>query len=486
MKFDFSTLASKKVRYGSLSTLMIIIVLAVLVVLNLVFERLDLSFDLSSNTNYSLSQESIDIVKNLDKPVTIYALVRTGEEDNVLSGYVGTLTFSRLLREYETNSSNVKVEYRDPYMLPGFAEQFSVEGDGIPIDSVIVQSGEKFKVIKSTEMYTVNYDQNYQPYVESINIETNISNAINYVTSPVTSVLYTITGSNEQTLSENLKRQIDLANYDIKEVNLATSDVPEDCTMLFATQPTRDWTEDEAKKVLAYLQNDGRAIFLVAYYGTEFPNMSSVLQNYGVDLGKYIVIEGNPNNYIVGNPVYILPTIASHAITDPLVAADYMPLMVQASGVDLLDVKKSSTTIEKLLVSSNKAYGKTNLKSTVTTKEAADTTGPFNLAVAITDSVYTNEQHTTKIIVAGAFSMLDENLNNAISGGNWKFLINSMNWLQDKENTIYIAPKTPEEQTTLSMTSSQAFAYAIISVLVLPGLILAAGFYVWFVRRRTS
>jgi ABC-type uncharacterized transport system involved in gliding motility auxiliary subunit len=433
-----------------------------------------------------LTQESVDIVKSLDKPVTIYALARTGEEDNMLSDYVGALTFSRLLKEYESKSPNVKVEYRDPYMLPGFTEQFATDEEGIPPDSVIVQSGEKFKVIKPEEMFTTAYDQNYQMYVASIEIEPNISNAINYVTSPTSSILYTITGSNETALSESLKRQIGLANYDIKEVNLTASDVPEDCTMLLATQPTRDWTEEEAKKVLAYLQNDGRAIFLIGYYGTDLPNMASVLQNYGVDFGKYIVIEGNASNYIINNPMYVLPTMKTHAITDSLTKSEYMPLMVRSSGIEPYDVKKSSTTIEPLLVSSSKAYGKTNLKSVVQAKETTDVSGPFNMAVAITDSVYTNEQHTTKMVVAGADTMLDESINSAMGGGNWKFLINCLNWLQDKDNTIYIAPKTPEEQKTLSMTSGQSFAYAIICVLVLPGLILAAGFYVWLVRRRAS
>jgi ABC-type uncharacterized transport system involved in gliding motility auxiliary subunit len=487
MSFDFKKLTSKKVRYGSLSTLMIIVVLAVLVVLNLVFERLDLSYDLTSNANYTLTEDSIEIVKGLSKDVTMYVLARTGDEDTLLSSYVGDLTFSRLLKEYEANSTRVKVEFRDPYMLPGFAEQFQTDGEAIPAGSVIVQCGAKFRVIQPTEMYKTDFDmQTYQQTVTSIEIEPMISNAINYVTSDDASVLYVITGSNEQTLSDNLKKQISNANYEVKDVNLTTEDVPEDCTILFAAQPTRDWTEDEARKVLEYLQNDGRAIFAVGYYGTEFPNMSSVLQNYGVDIGKYIIIEGSADNYILNNPSYVLPEIATHGITESLTKSSYRPLMVQSSGIETLSVKKSTTTIEPLLVTSSKAYGKTNLASSVQEKEPNDATGPFNVAVAVTDSFYTNEQHTTKIVVAGAFSVLDENINSAMAGANWIMLVNSLNWLQDKDGTIYIPSKTPEETAMLSITSQQTVVYSLIAVIVIPALILIAGFYVWFMRRHSQ
>jgi hypothetical protein len=404
----------------------------------------------------------------------------------MFSSYVGQLTFKSLLEEYADNSSRIKLEYKDPYLYPTFVEKYAPNGEAIPVESVIVESGDRYKVIQSSDMVTLDFDTStYQQYVKSIDIEPRITNAINYVTSPNSSVVYAITGSNEAALSDSLKNQIGLANFDVKEVNLLTSDVPEDCTILFATQPSRDWTEEEAKKVLEFLQNDGRAIFSLGYVGIDYPNLSSVLQNYGVDLGKYVIIEGSADNYILNNPTYLIPNAATHAIMDPLKDDSYNPLIVQASGLETLSVKKTSTTIEPLLTTSNQSYGKTNSQATTISKEAEDASGPFNVAVAITDSFYTQEQHTTKVVAVAAASFLDENINYAMGGANWSMLINSLNWLQDKEDTIYIAPKTPDNTARLSLTALQVSLYALLSVIVIPAFILLAGLFVWLRRRHS-
>ncbi|MDR1539805.1 MAG: GldG family protein [Clostridiales bacterium] len=477
---------NKKVKYGSFSTLMIILLIAIVIIINLVVEQLNLSFDMTASKNFSISDDTKEIIKNLKEDVTIYALVRTGEEANMFADYVGQLTFKRLLEEYANNSSHIKVEYKDPYLYPQFVDQYAENGEQVSTNSLIVVGPRRNKIIASSEVVTLDYDMTtYQQYVSSIDIEPRVTNAINYVTSENTSTVYTVSGNDDVLLQDSLKSQISQANFDVKDVNLVTSDIPEDCTILFVTQPMRDWTSDEAEKVSAFLQNDGKAVFALGYVGIDYPNLGAVLQAYGVGIGKYIVIEGSANHYVLNNPLYIIPEIQTHDITASIQTRSLRPLVVQGSGIEELAVKKTSTKIEPLLVTSTQAYGKTDMSSTTMSKEAGDASGPFNMAVAVTDSFYTDVQHTTKLIVIGASSFIDENINAALGGPNWTMLIDSMNWLQDKNDTIYIPSKTPDNTARLSITSMQIAVYTLFSIIILPVLILAFGLAVWLRRRHS-
>ena len=475
---------NKKVRYGSFSTLMIVTVIAILVIVNLVAGRLNLSYDMTANKKYTISQESKDILANIKQDVTLYVLVRTGDEDSIFANAVGQLTFRELLQQYANSSSHINVQFKDPYLYPQFTEKYSEGGGALPIYSVIVESGPRFRVINPNDMITTDYNpQTYQPYVKSIDIEPQVTNAINYVTAENTAVIYTFTNNDEMTIPEALKGQIEMANYDLKTFDIVTEDIPSDCAALFLTQPARDWTEVAADKVKAYLQNDGRAIFAINYIFVDMPNLNSVLEAYGVSLGNYIVIEGDQKNYYLGNPLNLLPNIDQHDLTRKLLERKFPILLTQSSGADTLSVKKNSIKIEPLLTTSSQAYGKVDVNSQTIAKEAGDVDGPINIAVAVTDSYYTNEQHTTKLVFAATSSILDEQINNRTGGGNYEFLIDSLNWLQDKEDSVFIPSKTPNTNYQLTMSQQQSRVLMFVSIFVIPITIIGVGLIVWLRRR---
>jgi ABC-type uncharacterized transport system involved in gliding motility auxiliary subunit len=463
---------------------MIVIVIAILVIVNLVAERLNLSFDMTANQQFSISDETRDVLANVSQDVSIYVLVRTGEENDIFSNAVGQLTFKELLGEYANANSHISVEYKDPYLYPQFAEKYS-DGEGsLAVNTVIVESGDRFRAINPNDMITTDYDMNtYQQYVKTIDIEPRVTNAINYVTAENTSVVYTFTSNNETGIPDALKNQISMANYDVKTFDILTEDIPADCTILFITQPARDWTEDTATKVKEYLQNDGRALFAVNNVFVPMPNLNSVLEAYGVKIGEYLVVEGSTDHFVLNNPRYLLPDIASHDLTQTLIDRNYRPLLIQGSGVDSADLVKNSTKIEPLLTATSSAYGKTNPEATTLAKEEGDVDGPINLAVAITDSFYTDVQHTAKLVVTASSSITDESVNNTIGGGNYLFLINALNWLQDKDDTVYIPSKSPSTTQQLTMTQQQVYFLMAVSVFVIPPAIIVIGLIVWLRRR---
>ncbi|MDD2504392.1 MAG: hypothetical protein PHG58_11210, partial [Clostridia bacterium] len=60
---------NKKFRYGSYATLVTLIVLAALIVVNLAADLLPVRIDLTTNKMYSLSEQTENVLDNLDKDV---------------------------------------------------------------------------------------------------------------------------------------------------------------------------------------------------------------------------------------------------------------------------------------------------------------------------------------------------------------------------------------------------------------------------------
>lgn len=475
MKKYFKSFTDKKFRYGAFSTLTAVAVIAALVAVNLVVSLFDKKFDLSADKKYSISQESKDIVAGLSDKVTIYALFKTGNEN---------LQYQALLEEYEKASSNISLVYKDPYLYPQFVEQYKKDGEDIPVDSIIVESEKRSKVILADELYTLDYDANtYSTYVKSVDVEPQVTNAVKYVTDDNTPVIYQVTNHNEAEITGNIAKQITLANYDIKPLNIFTEDaVPDNTCILILSTPSKDYTPDEAKKVRDYLENGGRAIIFADFMLEPQPNFSSIIEAYGVTLGNNLIIEGSRTNSLSNNPYYILPNYTSHDIVSGFSAKNIYTLFGSAASLKRMDAVKNSTKIEPILTTSKQSYAK-GVDMTSLNKEAGDEDGPFDVAVAITDSVYMPDVIITKLVVAGTSSVTNNSVNTLVSGGNGDFILASIDWLSERDETTYVSSKMNYSLDNLVMNDLQGLFLTATSMFIIPGGIVIAGIVVWLRRR---
>ena len=75
----------KHLKQGSYSSIMTVIVLAVIVVINLIVAQIPTSktqIDLSTQKMYSITDETKTALKDLDQDVTLYYIVQKGSEDD--------------------------------------------------------------------------------------------------------------------------------------------------------------------------------------------------------------------------------------------------------------------------------------------------------------------------------------------------------------------------------------------------------------------
>jgi hypothetical protein len=478
-KFDY-----RRLKYGTYSTAIIVVLLILLVVINLVVGEFDYKFDMTSENVFSLSDQTKQVLADTDKEINIYTLSSSQSTNTMLK-------VQQVLDQYRLHDRNIHIENKDIYQYPDFVSKYTANGDNSVDDSsIIVECGDKYRVISSSDYIETSssyysYDDNDTSY--SLNVEEELTSAIQYVTSEVSSKVYFVTGHGEIPSEnfESLCKNLRLNNYVTDDINLAESDIPEDCTILFVMPGTMgDYSADEAQKVKDYLAGGGRVIFLTQTIASNYPmgiteqyypNLYSVLTSYGVKSAGEYVIEGDDSRY-TGDPTYIMPKLQSHSITQKLTenkmsVSAYLAQPLQE--VDANDMKRG-LELSPLLATSEKSYIKGE-NATSINKESGDTEGSFALAYAVEDNYDSN----AKLVVLGSiYLMLDENAGNT-------FVMEAFKWIDDSKDsvsTVSIASKSLDEKT-ISVTAAQKTQIQLLSWCIIPGILFLAGFIVWIIRR---
>lgn len=459
----------KRFKYGTYSVVVTLIFIAILIVINLIIGQFNKSFDFTEKEIFSLSDETNTVLDNIDRDINVYTLFKTGSSEAIIG------RVNQIIDKYAQTNSHIKVENRDLYLHPDFAKKYASENVSVDVNSIIVELGDKFRVISYNEYYNDN---------GSLNLESALTSALQYVNMEVSPKVYFITGHGEPDIKNftSLNDQLKLANYQTATVNLLSENIPADCSVLMITPVDRDYSKEEREKILNYLNNDGRAFLLLGGIDTaKCPNLMSIAETYGLTIDEGYVYEGDENSYMM-YPYAVLPELKEHDITSTLIAKDYHTLAVACQNVKKTDVQKQGLVTEPLLTASKNAYIKAGNNQSAN-KEKGDKEGPFNLAVAVTDSTYTDKSHSTKLVVSGcSYYLIDPNTDSMVNNANSTFVVNALNWLNDNEDSIYIAPKSLET-SSIVVDAGSASKIKIMSWFVIPGILFAAAFIVFVTRR---
>jgi len=467
---------SVKLKMGTFSTLASVFAVAIMLVVNMIAQNLDIYYDLTPNRLYSISEKSHEVLADIDANIDIYTLYKTGEELAIYQQY---------LEEYKAYP-NISVQNVDPYVNIDFARKYSKPEETIPTNSIIVTSGDKYKVIFPNEMYTSTYDYfTNEEVVETITVEYRITNAVKYVAFSENSKVYFVTGHNEVPMSANFKKYFADSNYDLADLSFSGLEkIPEDASVLFITTPLRDYTEQEAQMVMDYLAGGGKAVLFIDYTGEDYVNIKKIVNYYGVNLEENAVLEGD-SAYLTPlangqvNPFAILPIYNNHEIVSGFAQSDYKVNITNARPIYKIDIKRQDLTIDPFLITSPASYLKDLESYTTLNKEAGDEQGPFAVAVAIKDESLSSTK-TAKIVLIGTSALIADELNN---GANSNMLINIFNWTCDRMANEYIEAKVITS-SDLNMTSmDEVYKIGAISIFVVPGIIMALGIVVWLRRR---
>ena len=464
----------KYLKNGSYSVVISAIFIVIVLVVNMIVGSLPTKYtevDVSSEKLYSISDDTKDFLKKLDKDITIYQVVQSGSEDE---------TIKKLLEKYAEESDHIKVEQKDPVVNPKFTSEYT--SDDVAANSLIVVCGDRSKVVNYSSIYESSIDYNtYQSTTTGFDGEGQIDSAISYVTSEDLPVLYTLDGHGEKELDSTLQEDIQKANIDIKSLNLITEEkVPDDAACLLINAPASDISESEKDAIIDYLENGGKAMIFSDYTEESMENFDAVLANYGVERTDGIVIEGDSQHY-AQMPYYLVPTVNSTDAISDFASKGYYVLMPYAQGIQKSDDVRDTVNIESLLTTSDSAYSKTDLNSGSLEKEDGDVDGPFDLGVSITETV--DDDKETHIIYYSTSNLLQSQINQMVSGGNEKLVMASLSSLVDTEDSTTVS--IPSKSLEVSyLTAYDASFWKICTIGLIPGAFLLIGFMIWLKRRK--
>ncbi|MCR5623941.1 MAG: GldG family protein [Lachnospiraceae bacterium] len=467
---------------GAYSTVISVIVIAVVVVLNMAFNNLDLSFDLTSEEIYSLTDESKAVLKDVDTPVTVYYLVtENGANERI----------KKSLDSFKDVNPNIKIEEKDPVLYPAFGEQFDIE-DSLANNDVIVVNDKTntAKYISNSSMYFSAYSSDMSLTGETLDVEGCVVSAIQYVIDGKKNNMYCLLGHDESIPGDEIFNAVEKLNTDWIQLNLSTKgEIPDDCDVLYIGAPKSDLKEDEKDLIIDYLKAGGDAIILTGntyaeYSDQKMDNFNEVLEYLGIEIDNGQIYEDAGHYYQTQS--CIVPEINdSSAVMDSISKDSIMILSVESMKLADSSDLRSTLTVTPLLTTSDKSFLRKNVKNTDSKKQSEDVDGPFTVGAFFEDKV--DADNTSKVVVYSSYYFVLDNSSAGIyspSPENYKLFTNAFSSVLESEVDVVSVPKKSLEDVQVIVPVGTQVFLAVIIIILIPGTLLLMGFVLWFFRRK--
>lgn len=466
----------KSLSMGAYSTGMIAVVLVIAVFLNLAVSSLPDSYttvDVTSQKLYSLTATTKKMLKELSEDVTIYVINAENNQDTLVG---------KTLESYADLSDHIEVVYKDPVVSPDFYKEYT---DSISINSLIVECGDRFQVINYSDLYAYDFNSStYQQTVSGYDAEGLLTSAIAYVTGENTSAVYQLEGYGEQTLEPAFSDGVKKENVVLENLTLLTSEgVPENATGVMILSPTNDLNEDDAQKLIDYLNRGGKIFLSTSYkehFSEEMPNLTKVLNYFGLSIGDGLIVEQD-ESMMYQSPLYLLPEVEADSLTQNVFGKTYDFVMMPYTQPILID-ETEGVTVTQLLSTSQSAYSKTGLNESGELKKAdGDPEGPF--AVGVHAEKALDSEKTAEIIVYSSDMLFTEVSNRYTMDNNLTLFTNAMSTMAGKTESISIPVKSYQaEVVTVPMASSVRLAVLFMGII--PAASLVIGIVIWVRRKK--
>lgn len=463
----------KTLSFGAYSTGSIALAVAVVVVINIVLGEMPSSWtsvDMTSQKLYSLTDQTKEFVENINEDVTIYVIVAEDSQDT---------TLGQTLQRYDDLSEHIKVEYVDPNVNPRFYMQYT---DSISMNSLIVVSEKRNKVIDYSSIYESSFDYTtYTSTTTGYDGEGQITSALDYVLSDSMPKVYMTEGHGEYTLSSSFTNALKKENVDCETVNLMDYDtVPRDAACLIINAPGSDFSSDDTDKVIEYLNAGGNVVFVTGLTEGETPNLDAITDYMGLSIAEGLVVEQDAANYY-RNPYYLLPTQSYSTYTAGLYNQYYI-FAPYVQGIVIENEEAEGITYNSFLSTSDKAFAKVgDINVQNFDKAAGDIDGPFGVGVSAVKEL--DEETSATLIVYGCDQLFTDEANSMVSGANGVLFTNTVSSFVDHEVSVSIPAKS-YEISYLTIPQSKAVLVGMMTIIVIPVGCLAAGFVIWFRRRK--
>ena len=484
---------TKVLKYGTLSTVLTVLFIAIVIAVNIIVaaasERVNFNVDLTGG-DYTMSDEISELIKTVDKPVTLTVLT----EEATLAAYSDSYDprgsyhkqLLQIVNTFPKLSPNITVEFMNLNKNPNFASDLGkiYKGD-LNAGDIVFRCGDRVRVLTQDDFFNYQMDQQTYAYtIVSSKAESALATAVFYVldANPKTACMLDVEGTIDNSYVSAL---LTTNGYDVITANPLSEEIPQEADVIVLVSPTNDLPEAVIDKFNAFLDNGGalgkNLIYFTDVYQSATPNIDVFLSEWGIGISEGIVIDSNSENLerygsstlVVRN--YIQQSDYNKFIPQlslPVAMAETRPLSPIFETKDYRSVKTLLATAETGVI--------------VTTDESGEyvyseeTTVPTTLLA----NKYTWDENNTQIfsnvLVFGTPNIIA--FTSSTAHNNSDFFTSVINTMTGKETKIAAVAKALEEPT-FTITAARAGSMFYAFVLIIPALILAAGIVVWARRR---
>ncbi len=426
----------------------------------------NVQFDLTANKRHSLTADSIELLNNLNKSVTIHAYTT----DDVTKKAI-----TEIINRYQRIKSDFTVQLLNP----------DIDIDQAQQDGIVMNKPFAFVI----------YYNNRMEHINSLS-EQAISNALLRLNRRDNQQVVFLSGHGERNIKGDdnrayltLNQQLTEMGFNLQTVNLLENPLPDNTRLLVIAAPTNDYLAGEIKQLEKFINNGGNLLWLTD--PGELHGMDKLATSLGLQLQDGVIVDNNPDlrqTLNIQHPAIIPVTeYFPHLITNTM---RYNTLFPMARGISPLTNENTVNNwqTEALFNSYGKSWSETGgvTEEMEFDSSTGDIAGPVTLAVALhrTDlnagESTAAKNQTQRAVVVGDSDFLSDSYIGA--GANLNLGLNIFNWLIGDDDFISIEVK-PSPDTKLELNDTQLAIIGFGFFLVLPLLLLITGFRIWYIRK---
>ena len=510
----------KKFKFGSMSAVTIVLVIAVVIAANIVCglltQRYPMKLDLTPDSRHEISEQSIEVLENIDKDVEVivtstedyFSMIGTGYE-NMFYQYYGVVVecpydiIPEILDKYsvyaEAGKGSIDVNYVDITKNPDVVTELNQVYNGeITEGGIVVRCGDRVKFITPEEvsgMIAPSQNSTQTNIVMTFTGESTLTSAIKAVTdaNPVKAALVSSMNGGgvfdqiHSVVGGSLMNYMSKNGYDCVEIDIGTDALnPEDYDVIVVAAPSVDFTPDIITKLSDFLYNDGKydkdLIYIQNANATQLPNISEFLAEWKIQIEPTFVFDEGTNmvqagitslGQMVSAPnvkiadAEIAGTPANASL--PIIAPYIRPITVLS--------KNNETIVKEIIKTSDTA-------AAFEGEEQVGEKGAFNVVVKARKETSDGlKKSGSNVLVIGSPFMFDNSvISSTNTYNNASILLNVINETTGKEASAVI-PEKVFDQYTLSLTQGSARLILVVVVVIIPLLIGIAGLCVLLWRK---
>ncbi|NDJ78057.1 MAG: hypothetical protein GYB65_17545 [Chloroflexi bacterium] len=514
-------LSGRQTRFGTTSILVTVLFTGVIIYAYVLVDRANLTTDLTSVRRYSLSTQTLDAIDELKgqgyqvRLVGFFSRRKLPQEEEA----------DLILRQYEAaGDGSIEVVMVDPDADPDLAalHGYNANLDGTLFLNVLDSEGELR--IETNEFG----DRLIRPaplYLGSVN-ERNVTFGIKTIASAGQFTIYFTTGHGERDLSdigdEGISRLVvSLLDQGIGAVALdlmavADTGIPADADAVLIVGARQPFSEAEVQVLRDYMDGGGRlGIFadppvvdpLLVTETPTTPDNTFLLEGsplhmylwdeFGIAVQQQLVIE---NTVMADNPIItseftpIVFTIAPHEIMST--SRDAGVVLHYARTMDYVERSEIEPTVQQqlfyrqpLLVTSRESFGETDLpaiaQDIANTEYVAgeDQPGPVVMGMTAKRNLEFQEEFQPRVVIIGDSDVVKNEFVAQIPG-NVFLWTDIIDWLTGFSEAMEFTPVNDPTLLNVVASDQERTTISLITLVVLPGIVLASGLIVWWYRQR--